>query len=281
MEKIINWWQHIPEHINPDIFRIGSFHLRYYGLMYIAGFATVYFLALYRIKKEGYEYSPVLIQNYFIWAIPGLIVGARLGYVLFYDLGYFIRNPIEIFCPFEFSGGVRYTGIYGMSYHGGVAGIILVSIFFCRKYKINFWRFADFFSPLVPLGFTFGRIGNFINGELYGRATDVPWGMYFPLDPGHRLRHPSQLYEALLEGLFLFLILWAIRKKRFFPGFHFSIYIILYGAARFLVEFVRQPDPHIGFVAGPFTLGQVLSGIMIICGVVIFVVLKGRRQYGD
>jgi phosphatidylglycerol:prolipoprotein diacylglycerol transferase len=157
-----------------------------------------------------------------------------------------------------------------MSYHGGVLGVLLGTLIFCRKYRVNFWRLADLLSSAIPLGYTFGRIGNFINGELYGRVTTVPWGMYFPLDPSHQLRHPSQLYEALFEGIFLFCVVWPLRKKVRVEGGLFSIYLAGYGAVRFIIEFFRQPDPQLGFVLGPFTMGQILCALMILAGVGIY-----------
>ena len=274
MEQFLKWWNHIPEYIKPNIVKIGSFHLRYYGLMYVCAFVIIYLLVLYRLKNERYEYSKKVIQSYFGWSILGVIIGGRLGYVLFYSLKYFANNPLQIICPFDFSNGIHYIGIFGMSYHGGLIGVLLVSILFCQKNKINFWRFADFFSPAIPLGYTFGRLGNFINGELYGRATTVPWGMYFPLDPTHQLRHPSQLYEAFFEGIFLFIILWSLRKRKSFDGFLFCLYIIGYGVVRFFIEFVREPDLQLGFIVGPFTMGQVLCLGMVLGGLVVMEVRK-------
>ena len=178
------------------------------------------------------------------------------------------------------SNGLHYVGISGMSYHGGVIGVILVSIFFCQKYRINFWRFADLLCPAIPLGYTFGRLGNFINGELYGRVTTVPWGMYFPLDPTHQLRHPSQLYEAFFEGIFLFIILWSLRKRKFFGGFLFCLYLIGYGLVRFFIEFVRKPDSQLEFIFGPFTMGQILCACMILGGTLIMMNRgSGNRQH--
>lgn len=232
----MSWWQHIPEHIKPTLLTIGSFQLRYYGLMYVIAFAIVYLLALYRIKNEDFEISKETLQNYFIWAIHGVIIGGRLGYVLFYNFKYFIHNPLEIIIPFDFSNGFRFTGISGMSYHGGVIGVILFSSLFCNKYKVNFWHLADLLCPAIPLGYTFGRLGNFINGELYGRVTNMPWGMYFPLDSIHQLRHPSQLYEAIFEGIFLFILLWSLRKIKAFDGFFLSLYLIGYGFVPFLLS---------------------------------------------
>jgi len=267
-------WSHIPEHINPNIFSIGPVPIRWYGLMYVVAFLIVYFLVLHRIRTEKFEHTKETISNFMVWAILGVLMGGRLGYVLFYGFKYFAANPLKIFFPFEFSNKLHYTGIYGMSYHGGVIGLLLISILFCRKRKLDFLRSADLFVPAIPLGYTFGRLGNFINGELYGRVTTVPWGMYFPLDSTHQLRHPSQLYEALFEGLFLFIILWALRKIRRFNGFLFSLYLIGYGLVRFFIEFVRQPDPQLGFVLGPFTMGQILCVSMILAGALIILVKR-------
>lgn len=274
----MNWWNNIPKHIDPNIVEIGSFQLRYYGLMYVVAFAIVYLLALYRVKNEKYEIPKETLQNYFVWAIIGVIVGGRLGYVLFYNFEYFIAKPLEMICPFDISNGFQYVGISGMSYHGGVIGVILVSILFCRKYRMKFWHLADFLCPAIPLGYTFGRLGNFINGELYGRVTSVPWGMYFPLDPTHQLRHPSQLYEAFFEGIFLFLILWILRKTKVFDGFFFCLYLIGYGIVRFFIEFVREPDSQLGFVFGSFTMGQILCVCMVFIGVFILISRTNRMM---
>jgi len=276
MGKIISWWQHIPEHINPNLFVIGQFQLRYYGLMYIAAFAAVYLFSVHRIEKENQGYTKETVQNYFLWAVPGLLIGARLGYVFLYDFGYFAARPLEIILPLDLSRGIRYTGIYGMSYHGGFLGLLISTVLFCARNKLDFWGLADLFAVAAPLGFTFGRIGNFINGELYGRITSVPWGMYFPLAGDGALRHPSQLYAAFLEGILIFLILRAAEKRKLRRGFLLSLYIILYGAARFAGEFAREPDPQLGFVWGIFTMGQVLSLVMAACGV--FIMLRPREK---
>jgi phosphatidylglycerol:prolipoprotein diacylglycerol transferase len=267
---------HIPEHLKPVIFSIDVVEIHWYGLMYVVAFLLTYLLALYRIKTEDFKYTKAIISDFIFWAIFGVLVGGRLGYVLFYDLKYFLFNPLSIIFPFSFSGGFHYIGIYGMSYHGGLLGVLFVCVLFCRKNRINFWRFADFFSPIIPLGYTFGRIGNFINGELWGRPTHLPWGMYFPLDTTGQLRHPSQLYEAFFEGIFLFALLWYLRKKRYFDGFLFSLYIMGYGILRFFVEFFREPDPQLGCILGPFTMGQVLCFGMVLVGLIIFVSRKVR-----
>ena len=271
MESLINAWQQLPAQMSPIIFSFGSFQLRYYSLMYLVAFAVVYFLTLYRIKNEGYEYKAETIQDYLVWAMLGVIIGGRFGYALFYNFGYYFRHPLEIILPFDFSHGFKFVGISGMSYHGGLIGVIVMTILFCRKRKIKFWQFADLLCPAIPLGYTFGRIGNFINGELFGRVTTVPWGMYFPLDPSHSLRHPSQLYEALFEGIVLFILLWLIRKKKMFDGALIGIYICGYGFVRFFIEFFREPDSQLGFVLGPLSMGQVLCILMMMAGIAIII----------
>ena len=263
MESFISLWQQIPAHITPYLFSIGSFQLRYYSLMYIVAFVIVYFLVMHRIKNEKYKYTSEDIQDYLVWAMVGVLLGARLGDVLFYNLDYYLYHPLEIFLPFTFSNGIRFTGISGMSYHGGVIGVIIMSVLFCRKRNFDFWKFADLISPAIPLGYTFGRLGNFINGELYGRVTSMPWGMYFPLDPTHSLRHPSQLYEAFFEGIFLFAVLWALRKKKLFDGALLGLYIFGYGFVRFMIEFFREPD----YMVGPISIGQFLCVLMMLGGI--------------
>jgi len=277
MDQLIYFWQHIPENLKPYIVRIGEFEIRYYGLMYIVAFSVVYFLSLYRLKKESFGYSRITLENYFVWAILGLMLGARFGYVFFYNFNYYLTHPVEIILPFSFSNGFHFTGLAGMSYHGGLIGVLLATGIFCYKNKINYLCFADFLVPSIPLGYTFGRLGNFINGELYGRITNVPWGMYFPMDASGQLRHPSQLYEAFFEGVFLFAILWGIRKMKTFNGFFLSLYIIGYGTVRLIIEFVREPDSHIGVFFSYITMGQILSLIMIITGIILFFVLRSKN----
>lgn len=273
-DQFINFWQHIPEKITPYIFKFGNFELRYYGLMYIAAFMTVYLLSLYRLKKEPFNYSKDMIENLFVWIIFGLMIGARLGYVLFYNLDYYSSHLSEIVLPFTLKGGFHFTGLAGMSYHGGLIGVLLSGALFCYRYKVNFWELGDFLVPSIPLGYTFGRIGNFINGELYGRVTNASWGMYFPHDMTGLLRHPSQLYEAFFEGIFLFIILWGIRGIRPFSGVFISLYLIGYGTVRFFLEFIREPDPQIGLLSGYVTMGQTLCLCMILAGVILFFVRR-------
>jgi len=282
MEEFIVWWSHLSEYINPIALKIGPVQVHYYGLMYLAAFVTVYLLIQSRIKHESIKLSKDAIDNYFLWVIVTLFIGSRSGYVLFYNLSYYLKHPFEIILPFDINNGFRYIGLYGMSYHGALIGIIAASVIFCRKFKLNFWLLADLLTPAVPLGYTFGRLGNFINGELYGRVTRVPWGMYFPLDSSHQLRHPSQLYEALFEGVFLFIILWSLRKRVRISGALFSLYLIGYGVVRFFLEFFREPDQQLGFVLGQFTMGQILCFTMILLGIIILVlrIARTRKRIG-
>ncbi|MCF7805830.1 MAG: prolipoprotein diacylglyceryl transferase [Candidatus Marinimicrobia bacterium] len=274
MGSFWEWWQYLPAKMDPVIFTIGSFQLRWYGTMYIVAFAVTYILTQYRVKDEDLEYSQEVIENFFMYAIIGVLVGGRLGYVLFYNFGYYLLHPLEIILPVRFGNGVEFTGISGMSYHGGVIGVILAFVYVSKKHNLNFFRFTDLVAPAIPLGYMFGRIGNFINGELYGRVTDVSWGMYFPLDPTGQLRHPSQLYEAFFEGLFLFAILWIIRKRTPFQGFLPGLYLIGYGVVRFFIEFYRMPDEHLGLVFLGMTAGQILCLAMIAGGVVFWRLAK-------
>ena len=277
--EAINWAQ-LPCSIDPVAMSIGPVEIRWYGLMYLIAAAIVYVLTIYRIKSERFEYTRAMVEDFLVLSVLCMLIGGRLGYVLFYNLEYFIKNPLQIISPFEFSDEIRFVGIYGMSYHGGLIGIVAAFVIFCKKQKINLLRFVDLFAPSASLGYMFGRIGNFINGELYGRVTEVAWGMYFPMG-GAVLRHPSQLYEAFFEGFFLFMILWILRKKRLFDGFLTSIYLVGYGFVRFFIEFVREPDEHLGFVIGALSMGQILCLVMIACGAILFICLRKRSHLPD
>jgi phosphatidylglycerol---prolipoprotein diacylglyceryl transferase len=267
MNDFWTFWQNLPAHIDPVIFQIGSFRLHYYGLMYLVAFGCTYGLAVYRIKTEKrWRVSSEELQGLLTAMIIGLIVGARLGYVLFYNLGYYLDHPLEIVLPFDFSDGIRFTGISGMSYHGGLVGIIIASLWYIRRHRMGFREMADLLVPCIPLGYTFGRLGNFINGELWGRTTTAAIGMHFPTAPGDSLRHPSQLYEAFGEGILLFAVLWLLRKRVKTPGYMLAFYLIGYGTVRFVIEFFREPDLHLGFVLFFFSMGQVLSAAMVVGG---------------
>jgi len=279
MDDFWSWWQHLPDNISPVILEIGWFKLQYYGLMYIVAFAVTYFLVLYRVKHEDrFGITKDQVKDVTTLLILGLIIGARLGYVLFYNLSYYLTHPLEIILPFSFSNGFQFTGISGMSYHGGLVGVIIAGWLYVRKAKIDFWKGVDLFMPVIPLGYTFGRLGNFINGELYGRITTAPIGMYFPLAPTKELRHPSQLYEAFFEGIFLFAVLWSIRKINLPKGAMLAIYLIGYGLVRFIIEYFREPDAHLGFVLLSFSMGQILCSLMIISGGILYFYLPRRDR---
>lgn len=281
-------------------FKIGIFSVDYYSLMYILAFLTVYLLLVFRTKKKEGLYSESLILDFMFYAILGVLIGGRLGYVLFYNFPYYLAHPLEIISPISVTSyGLQVTGIYGMSFHGGLIGVILSSFLFVRKYKIDFFQWADFVVPAIPAGYFFGRIGNFLNGELYGRATEKFWGMYFPQDPLGLLRHPSQLYEAFFEGLVLFIILWVLRNAKTSnvlrtpacrqAGFSldircpngglFALYLFMYGFFRFFIEFFREPDPQIGLIFGCLTFGQILSLVTIAAGAIIFFVREEKNRY--
>ena len=272
------WWQQLPERLDPVILELGPIKLQYYGLMYIVAFAIVYILVNYRLRTEpAFRITREQAKDLLTYMILGLIIGARLGYVLFYNLAYYIRHPLEILLPFTFDNGFQFTGISGMSYHGGLIGVLIFSGWHIRKSGLNFLEAADLFIPAIPLGYTFGRIGNFINGELYGRATSAAIGMHFPMASGPALRHPSQLYEAFFEGIFLFVLLWAIRRRPLPRGAMLAIYLIGYGTVRFFIEFFREPDAHIGFVWLSLSMGQILCCLMVLSGIVLLAFL-GRRN---
>ncbi len=271
------WWQHLPQHIDPVIFQVGSFKLQYYGLMYVVAFAFTYGLVLYRLPREKrFTVTGQQIGDLTTYAILGLMIGARLGYVLFYNLSYYLKHPLEIVLPFEFSNGVTFTGISGMSYHGGLIGVLIAAWFYVRRQDIVFRDMLDLYVPVIPLGYTFGRLGNFINGELYGRITSAPIGMYFPLAPEKALRHPSQLYEAFFEGLVLFAVMWRLRRVNAPRGAMLAFYLIGYGLVRFFIEFFREPDAQLGFVLFSFSMGQVLCFGMISSGLLLYFWLRRR-----
>jgi phosphatidylglycerol:prolipoprotein diacylglycerol transferase len=279
MDDFWHWWQHLPQHISPVIFQIGSFKLQYYGLMYIVAFAITYFLVLYRIRHEDrFEMTTDQVKDAITYLIIGLIIGARLGYVLFYNLSYYLKHPLEIILPFSFSNGFTFTGISGMSYHGGLIGATLAGWLYIRKTRLDWWSAVDLFVPAIPLGYTFGRLGNFINGELYGRVTTSLIGMYFPLAPTKELRHPSQLYEAFFEGIFLFAVLWNIRRLKTPNGAMLAFYLIGYGIVRFCIEYFRQPDAQLGFVFLSFSMGQVLCTLMVAAGISLYLYLRNREK---
>jgi phosphatidylglycerol:prolipoprotein diacylglycerol transferase len=253
--------------IDPILVELGPIKVGWYGLMYVFGFAASYLLVRYQMKKKDFGLSKPEVENLYFYLILGLMIGARLGYVLFYDLKVYLAHPFEILALWH----------GGMSFHGGLIGVLIVGILFSWRNKKSFWKITDLIIVTAPIGLGLGRIGNFINGELYGRVTDVPWAMIFPKG-GNLPRHPSQLYESALEGGILFLILWLIKDKKLPAGGLLAIFLFLYGAFRFCVEFFREPDAHLGFILGPFTMGQVLTSFMIIGGIALFAYRWNREK---
>jgi phosphatidylglycerol---prolipoprotein diacylglyceryl transferase len=251
--------------IDPILIEYGPLRVSWYGLMYVFGFLISYFLVLYQIKKRNFGLSKEEVENLYFYLIIGLAVGARLGYVLFYNLKMYLQEPLEIFAIWH----------GGMSFHGGLIGVTIVGIIFSWKNEKSFWKLADLFTVTAPIGLALGRIGNFINGELYGRVTQAPWGMVFPLG-GPQPRHPSQLYESALEGFVLFAILWRLKNKRIPEGGILPLFLIFYGIFRFFIEFFREPDSQLGFILGPFSMGQILCLLMILGGVALYGFLKTR-----
>jgi len=275
MNDFLYWWQNLPAKMDPVIFSVGGFAVRWYGTMYIVAFAVVYLLTLYRLKTEKTGFTKAFAGDALTWAMVGVVLGGRLGYILFYGLDGFFADPPGTLLPWaSSSGGCSFAGITGMSYHGGVIGVVLAMWFFCRSQKKGFFESFDLFIPSLPLGYTFGRLGNFINGELYGRVTDAAVGMYFPMASTPELRHPSQLYEAFFEGVVLFVLLWALRKKSPYPGFLSGLYLFGYGFVRYFIEYFREPDAHLGFVFLNLSMGQVLCFAMMLAGAAILLLQK-------
>lgn len=256
--------------IDPIIFGLGPLKIRWYGLMYVLGFLAVYFLGIHQIKKYRLKFIEKHFEDLNFTLIIGLILGARFGYVAFYNTSYYLQHPLEIFAIWQ----------GGMSFHGALLGLSTAGWLFCRKRTIPFLKTADLYAVTVPIGLGLGRIGNFINGELFGRASDAPWSMIFPAG-GPIPRHPSQLYECLLEGVLLFVILWSMKTRHYrrqWPsGTLFAVFLIGYGSFRSFVEIFREPDAQLGFLAGQLTMGQTLSSLMILAGVTI-IFLNSRKS---
>jgi phosphatidylglycerol:prolipoprotein diacylglycerol transferase len=242
--------------INPVALQIGSFKIYWYGLMYLLGFTLAWCLGLLRTRKKGSHWNKEQVNDLIFYGAMGLVIGARIGYILFYDLSSFVAKPLVLFKIWQ----------GGMSFHGGLIGAALGLWLFARKYKKTFFEVSDFAIPLVPLGLAAGRIGNFINGELWGRVTVVWRGMVFPKADALP-RHPSQLYEFLFEGVILFAILWWYSSKPRPKMAVSGVFSVCYGFFRFILEFFRQPDPQLGFIAfGWLTMGQLLSIPLILLG---------------
>lgn len=247
--------------IDPVALSLGPLKIHWYGLMYLIGFAAFWRLGCLRARKPGSPMTPEQVGDVLFYGVLGVVLGGRIGYILFYDFGAFLADPLRLLRIWE----------GGMSFHGGLLGVLIVSWWYSRRLGCGFFRFTDFIAPMIPVGLGMGRIGNFINGELWGKVTDLPWGMVFR-GAGELPRHPSQLYQAALEGLTLFLILWVFSARPRAAGTVSALFLIFYGLFRFLVEFVREPDAHIGYLAlGWLTMGQLLTVPMIAGGIGLYV----------
>ena len=247
-------------HIDPVFLELGPLQFRWYGLMYLIGLSAAYFLIRRRAGAKGLALTSDQIYDMVVFAAFGVFIGGRIGYTLFYNFPYYSQHPLKIFAVWE----------GGMSFHGGLIGTTIALIWFGRRHGIPIYTIADLAAGVTPIGLGFGRLGNFINGELYGRPTDVDWCMVFPAG-GPACRHPSQLYEAGLEGVLLFTVIWLIGRRPKPPGTLLWSFITGYGICRLIVELFREPDPHMGFVLGPITMGQMLSAPMVLIGIFMLV----------
>lgn len=302
-----------PAWLKPEI--LPGLPFRWYGLMYVFAFGTAWFLFRHESKRRRVPWGEDQAASFFLWLIVGVLVGGRLAGTLIYEpTDYYWRHPWYIFWPFDAAG--RFVGFQGMSFHGGFVGVVVASIVWCKFKKQDWFEWADLVAVSAPLGYTFGRLGNFINGELWGKITTAPWGIVFPYaekfsareswvqefastvgiplnsmnDMVNLPRHPSQLYEALLEGIVLWLILWLFaRRKDIYRGFSVGLYIIGYGTARFFIEYFREPDSGLGYIINltggdvptyrltsflTLSMGQILSLLMILGGVVFLSVAR-------
>jgi len=252
--------------IDPVAISLGPLQVHWYGLMYLLGFAAAWWLGKRRAAQQHSPLQPHQISDLIFYGALGVVVGGRAGYVLFYHFDYFLQDPLWLFAVWE----------GGMSFHGGLIGVIVALTLYARKLDIRFFCMMDFVAPLVPIGLGAGRLGNFIGGELWGRVSDVPWAMVFP-NAGELPRHPSQLYQFMLEGLLLFVILWCYSAKPRPTMTVSGLFLICYGLFRFVVEFFRQPDAHLNFVAlNWLTMGQLLSLPMIVGGLILFILGQQR-----
>jgi phosphatidylglycerol:prolipoprotein diacylglycerol transferase len=256
--------------IDPVALKIGPLAIHWYGLMYLVGFAAAWWLGRRYARRLGAPWSDRAVEDLIFYGALGVILGGRIGYVLFYNFKAFLADPLILF----------YIHKGGMSFHGGLIGVMLAMWFFARRYQMRYFAVTDFVVVLAPIGLAAGRIGNFINGELWGKVTDLPWGMIFP-DGGPLPRHPSQLYEAFLEGLVLFIILWLFTRKQRPVMATSGLFALCYGLFRFSVEFVRMPDAHLGYLYFEWmTMGQILSLPLIMVGIALLLLAyrKGSQD---
>ncbi|OGA44531.1 MAG: prolipoprotein diacylglyceryl transferase [Betaproteobacteria bacterium RIFCSPLOWO2_12_FULL_63_13] len=252
---------------DPVAIHLGPLAIRWYGLMYLVAFALFFFLGRLRARRDAWRgASETLMDDLLFFGVLGVVLGGRMGYVLFYKPGYYAAHPLEIFAVWQ----------GGMAFHGGFLGVLLAMWWVARKYRLGWLTLTDFIAPLVPCGLAAGRMGNFINGELWGRAADVPWAMIFPA-AGPVPRHPSQLYQFSLEGLLLFAILWAYSAKQRPTGAVSGAFLVGYGVFRFVAEYFREPDGFLGLLAFGLSMGQWLSVPMIAAGAALLAWALGRR----
>ncbi|HEU0234621.1 MAG TPA: prolipoprotein diacylglyceryl transferase [Gallionella sp.] len=253
---------------NPVALQLGPLAIHWYGLMYLAGFMTFLWLGRKRIAVLNHpQINAKLLDDLLFYGVLGVILGGRLGYVFFYKASYYLDHPLEIFAVWQ----------GGMSFHGGFLGVLMVMVWFAHKQKLRWLQLTDFIAPLVPPGLAFGRLGNFINGELWGRPADVPWAMIFPR-VDNLPRHPSQLYEFALEGVLLFALLWLYARKPRPAGAVSGVFLIGYGSFRFIAEFSREPDDFLGLLSFGMSMGQWLSLPMIIAGIAMLIWSKRNAQ---
>ena len=266
----------IVHNFDPVLIDFGLFQIRWYSIAYILGIIIGWVYAnkiINTTSRNQYNFEPIktsAFDNLIIYLVLGIVLGGRLGYVIFYNFEYYSQNFLEIFKIWQ----------GGMSFHGGLLGIIIFTIIFSRKTKTNFFKFTDIISCVAPIGIFLGRIANFINGELYGKISTLPWSVIFP-NGGHVARHPSQIYEAILEGIFLFILInyFALKKQLLFKtGYISGIFLILYSILRILSESFREPDIHLGYFFNYFSLGTLLSLITLIAGLVIVLSIKKNEQ---
>ncbi len=253
--------------IDPIIFSIGPLAVRWYGMMYLLGFLGAYLSMLHIVRVRAYAIGKETISDLLFYAVLGVVLGGRFGYCLFYNGKYYLSNPVQIFYVWE----------GGMSFHGGFLGVVIVLSIFCVRRRLSPHIVGDLAAIAVPIGLCLGRLGNFINGELWGRVTDLPWGVVFP-EGGPEPRHPSQLYEAGLEGVLMFVIIYLLHRRQVRAGIPCFSFLFGYGIFRFVVEFVRQPDEHLGFLWGGATMGQLLSLPMILVGLVGILLILRKKE---
>lgn len=251
---------------DPVLIQLGPLAIRWYGLMYLAAFGFLWWLGRIRIARGLAPISREQFDDLIFLGVIGTILGGRLGYVLFYKPGYYLEHPLEIFAIWQ----------GGMAFHGGFLGVLAAAAWFSWRRRVDWWRLMDFIAPCVPTGLAAGRLGNFINGELWGRPTDLPWGMVFR-GAGDVPRHPSQLYQFALEGVLLFVLLWWYASKSRARGAVSAMFLIGYGTFRFIAEFGREPDDFLGLLALGLSMGQWLSLPMIAAGIVLYAWSRTQR----